>query len=111
MLLRSGAGANPTATLTVDGGNWTVAAGTGLTSLSSTALSSGAGVTLTLTGASTGAFTLSLNAGSGVGVYTATLKNAAGSTLATYAITVTAPYSISSCAWKSENAHELKSAE
>ena len=70
-LTRAGSsGSNPTTTLSVTGGTWTVTVGRGV-SASSTTVRSGAPVTITLT-AATGSYTLSLNTGAAVGRYTAT---------------------------------------
>ena len=70
-LTRAGSsGANPTTTLSVTGGIWTVTVGRGV-SASSTTVRSGFPVTITLT-AATGSYTLSLNTGAAVGKYSAT---------------------------------------
>jgi hypothetical protein len=83
-LTRAGdSGSNPTTTLSVTGGNWTVSGGSNVTT-SSESLSSGSSVTLTLT-ASSGTITLSLNTGASAGTYTASTNS---TTPLSYSVTV-----------------------
>ena len=83
-LTRAGdSGSNPTTTLSVTGGNWTVSGGSNVTT-SSESLSSGSSVTLTLS-ASSGTITLALNTGSSAGTYTASTTS---TTPLSYAVTV-----------------------
>ena len=84
-LTRSGStGSDPSLTISVNGGTWTLTAETSTTTTgSSVTISSSQDVTLT---AANGTFSLSLNPGSGVGTYTATI----GSALATFVVTVNA---------------------
>ena len=92
-LTRSGnAGSNPTASLTVNGGNWTLSNLSNVTS-SLTSITSTSGAALSLSNSS-GSIGLSLDAGSVTGTYTATVT-VGTQTLATYSVTVQSPYVIS----------------
>jgi len=82
-LTRAGdSGSNPTTTLSVTGGTWTVSGGSNVTTSSETLTST---VTLTLT-ASSGTITLSLNTGASAGNYTATTNNSP--TSLSYSVTI-----------------------
>jgi len=94
-----GSGSDPTTTLSVTGGTWTVSGGSNVTT-SSSSLSSGSSVTLTLT-ASSGTITLALNTGASAGAYTASTTS---TTPLNYSVTVssasaaTATYNVTTLA-------------